>query len=432
MLMKDIINCKDLFVGLDTLVPNPNGENVRYINFDNAATTPPFKEELKVLENYMNYYSSIGRGNGYKAKISTDIYEESRNRVKKFFNIDKNDSYTVIYGMNTTGCMNLLANTLIDDKKDIIIATRMEHHSNDLPWRRVGTVKYVEVDEKGKLKLDQFETLAKKYADRLKVITVSGASNVTGYINDINYVARIAHKYGAMMVVDGAQLVPHRKINLNKKNFDEEIDYLVFSAHKMYAPFGTGVIVGKKNPFIKKDSSMPGGGTVDIVGHDRVFWLDPPEKVEGGTQNIVGVLALMISMDEIEKIGFDLMEKQESLLRDHFTEEIKGMQNIKLYYDTDEKNRLGVCGFNIEGIYHEVLAEYLGKDCSIGIRDGCFCAQPYVKKILGIRDQDTFVLAYDKTLKSPGIVRVSFAPYNTISEVDYCLECINKFISKKR
>lgn len=428
MLVKDVINCRDLFVGLDSLVINPKGENVNYINFDNAATTPPFKEVTRVLERYMNYYSSIGRGIGYKAKLSTEIYQESRKRIKKFFNIEENDSYTVIYGMNTTTCINVLASTLINDKADIIITTKMEHHSNDLPWRRVGTVKYVDVDEKGKLKMDEFETLAQKYQDRLKVIAVSGASNVTGYINDINYVAKVAHKYGAKIVVDGAQLVPHRRVDLKRENLDEEIDFLVFSAHKMYAPFGTGVIVGKKQPFEIKDSVMPGGGTIDIVGQDKVFWLDPPEKVEGGTQNIVGVLALMISMDEIDKLGLDNMEKQENVLRNYFTDEIKSLQKIKLYYDMNEVNRLAVCSFNVEGVYHDVLAKYLGEDCSIGIRDGCFCAQPYVKRILGIEDTSTFIFVGDNDAQTPGLVRVSFAPYNTISEVDFCLDCISRFI----
>ena len=427
MLDKDIINCRDTIVGIDTLVKNIYGEDTKYINFDNAATTPPFKNIFDELEKYMNYYASVGRGVGYKSKLSSDLYNKSRQRVKKFFDIN-DERYTVIYSMNTTQSINILANALVKSKKDIVISTRMEHHSNDLPWRKYATVKYVEVDEKGKLKVEQFEKLCKKYLGKVKVVTVTGASNVTGYINDVHYIAKIAHKYNAVIVVDGAQLVPHKKINILGSCKEEEIDFMVFSAHKMYAPFGTGVIVGKIDRFSEKYPFIPGGGTVDIVGHDRVFWLKAPKKEEGGTPNVAGVLALITAMDDMENIGLDKIELQENLLKDYFTEKIMKIPEVTLYYDPDDKKRVSVCCFNIKGHRHQELAEYLGNKECIGIRTGCFCAQPYVKKLLGIKDSDTFIFASDKSLYTPGMIRVSFAFYNTVEEIDYFIEAVKRFI----
>ena len=154
--------------------------------------------------------------------------------------------YTVIYTKSDTEGLNILANVLIKDKEDMTLTTRMEHHANDLPFRRVGKMAYVEVDELGRVKVDDIEEELIKAGGKIKVVTVTGASNVTGYTTPIHDIAKIAHKYGAFIIVDAAQLVSHKEVNMKGNSKDEEIDFLTFSAHKAYAPFGSGAIVGKK------------------------------------------------------------------------------------------------------------------------------------------------------------------------------------------
>lgn len=249
MRIKNKKNIRDLFIGLDEKVCDCNGKYINGINFDNAATTPPIKSSIDYMEKLSNTYASIGRGTGQKAEITTNLYHESKDFIMNFFNVRNKDKYVVIYVNNTTEGINKLARTLIKEENEIVISSRMEHHSNDLPWRNRGQVDYIEVDNDGRLKINELEEKLIKNCGRVKYVSLSGASNVTGYINDIHNIAKTVHKYGAKLIVDGAQLVPHRKVSISGKNEDEDIDFLVFSSHKIYSPFGIGVIIGLKSVF---------------------------------------------------------------------------------------------------------------------------------------------------------------------------------------
>ena len=231
-----VVNFHDILMGVDAKVEILGGVKIRAVNFDNAATTPPFKCVLDSIINLSEYYGSIGRGAGQKAEVTTRIYSKTRECLLDFFNIKDKERYTVIYVSNATDGINTLARVLIKDKNDVVISTRMEHHSNDLPWRRQCKVDYIEVDERGRLKINELEEKLIKYKGRVKYVTVTGASNVTGYINDIHKIAQIVHKYKAKIIVDGAQLVPHIRVDMSGKEKDESIDFLVFSGHKLYAP----------------------------------------------------------------------------------------------------------------------------------------------------------------------------------------------------
>ena len=273
--MDNIIH--DLMAGIDLEVDTLDHKKVRVINFDNAATTPPFKSVIEYIRKLSEYYGSIGRGAGHKAEITTRLYHESKEYLLDFFNIKEKNKYTVIYVSNTTDGINKLSRIINHKDDEVILSTRMEHHSNDLPWRRYWNVDYIEVDELGRIKLNEYKEKLKSYNGRVKYVTVAGASNVTGYINDIHYIAKIAHKYNAKIIVDGAQLVPHRKVDMSGKCEDERIDFLVFSAHKLYAPFGGGAIIGLKEVF---DSNLPdneGGGTVELVMDDKIEYFTAPE-----------------------------------------------------------------------------------------------------------------------------------------------------------
>ena len=175
-------------------------------------------------------------------------------------------------------------------------------------------IKYVEVDKDGRLKLDELEYLLEKYKGQVKYVTLTAASNVTGYVNDLSFIAKLIHSYNAKLIVDGAQIVAHKELNMYPENELEAIDFLVFSAHKIYAPFGSGAIIGLKETFERLNSDYKGGGTVDRVFDDFEVYLPPPEKNEAGSPNFLGVIALVQAMKEVKKIGFKSIEENERKL----------------------------------------------------------------------------------------------------------------------
>lgn len=432
MKIDDKKNIKDLFIGLDEKVCASNGNLIDVINFDNAATTPPIKSSIEYIEKLSNTYASIGRGTGQKAEITTNLYKESKNFLMNFFNIKNPDKYVVIYVNNTTEGINKLAKTLVKIPNEIIITSRMEHHSNDLPWRNRGTVEYIEVDENGRLEIEDLEEKLKINHGRVKYVSLTGASNVTGYINNIHFIAKIVHKYDAKLIIDGAQLVPHRSVDISGKTDDEQIDFLVFSSHKIYSPFGVGVIIGLKEDFLNVDPDYFGGGTVDLVLDNEVTYLSPPEKNEAGTQNFLGIMALVNSLRVINTIGYDYIEKQENIL---LSDTINGINNIpRLINYGDTKNisdRLGIVTFNVENMYHHDVAKILAKKKGISVRHGWFCAHPYCRRLMKVSEAEAKEFLVDPSKKMLGMIRVSFALYNSIDEVNIFLNILEDICLRK-
>ncbi|WP_244834759.1 aminotransferase class V-fold PLP-dependent enzyme [Clostridium sp. BJN0001] len=425
MNIKDNNKIRNLFAGVNTKVCDYKGKYIDCINFDNAATTPPFILELKYIEDMCEYYASIGRGTGQKAELSTKMYQESKKYLLNFFNIKDKDKYMVIYVKNTTEGINKLSKILKRKKDEIVLLSRMEHHSNDLPWRKTGKVDYIEVDKDGRLKIDEIETLLKKHKGKVKYVSLTGASNVTGYVNDINKIAKIVHKYNAKIIVDGAQIVSHRKVIIQKKYDDEQIDFLVFSAHKVYAPFGTGVIIGLKEELNKVESDYYGGGTVELVLDNHDFSLSGYERHEAGTQNLMGAMSLIKSMDILEYIGYDFIKNHESILLKRALDGLKSIPRVILYGDCDKiDDRLGILTFNIDGIYHRDVSEYLSKVYGLQVRHGWFCAHPYCRRLMNISESKASEYLYDKNKKMYGMIRLSFAPYNTEEEIDVFLNAV--------
>ena len=268
---------RDLILGVNKKVPLISGKTVTAINFDNAATTPPLKSVMEDILNFAPWYSSIHRGEGYKSQLTTKLYDDSRDIVKKFIKADINS--TVIYVKNSTEAFNTLSNLLYDpNKKNVILSTDMEHHSNDLPWRDNFIIDYISTDAEGRLSLEDLKAKLIKYNNHVELVTITGASNITGYKNPIYNIAKLVHKFGSKLLVDGAQLVPHAPFAMTNKNPEYNIDFLIFSSHKMYAPFGTGVLVGPKSILDNCNPNLVGGGTVDIVTHDFIKWNESPER----------------------------------------------------------------------------------------------------------------------------------------------------------
>ena len=418
----ELMNYRHLFDGIETSVKIKDGSMVVPINFDNGATTPPFKYVNRQLKESISLYGPIGRGAGQKGDYCTEKYEESRKKILEFFNLSQRNEYTVIYVKSTTEGLNLLSNVLINDKKEKVLTTRMEHHANDLPWRYNSDVEYVEVDSNGRLDLKQLEE--KLSQNTFSYVSITGASNVTGYINPINSIAKIVHRYGAKLIVDGAQLVPHRKINMTGNHPDESIDFLVFSAHKMYAPYGVGVIVGLSKelntlPFLK------GGGAVKTVSDSDVIWKPAPERHEAGTQNFLGIVALTASIDMIKKIGYNHIVSHENYLRNYLIRELRKIPNVILYGDYNNiDDRLGVISFNIKDKDYDYVSHKLADDFGIATRYGKFCAHPYVNRLLNV-DDDTVIEKSLSNEKSTGMIRLSLGLYNTLCEAKCVVNAIS-------
>ncbi|MBB6215467.1 selenocysteine lyase/cysteine desulfurase [Anaerosolibacter carboniphilus] len=419
-------NFKSLFLGQDFQVPILGNQYIRYVDLDNAATSPPFIKVVDKVNEFSKLYSSIHRGNGFKSLCSTEIYQEARNIVANFVEAEP-DKNTVVFVKNSTEAINKLASLFTFNEEDIILTSFMEHHSNDLPWRKHGIVKNIDIKTTGEIDIDHFKNLVHQYGKRIKLVAITGASNVTGYINPIYDIATMAHEIGAKVLVDASQLAPHRKIDI-KRNMDiKHIDFLVFTAHKLFAPFGTGVLVGPNEFFEHAEPDHVGGGMVKMVTSEEVYWDEVPERNEAGTPNVMGAVALAVSIKNIEAIGYGRIEKHEMELTQYLVEGLKEINHIDICGGTSFhiEHRLGVVSFNVENMHHSLVAAILSYEYGIGVRSGCFCAHPYVLRLLNV-DSDKVnryknsILNGDKS-NVPGLVRVSLGLQNNLEDIDRLL-----------
>ncbi len=421
----------DLLIGTKTMVPTLHGTK-RYINFDNAASTPTFSVISEGVSSFLQWYSNVHRGTGFKSQLSSWAFERSRDMVAAFAGANP-DTQVVIFTKNSTEAINKLANKLQLTKDDVVLTSLMEHHSNELPWRKVATVIHIGLNHDGTLNKDEFHAKLKEHGSKLKLVAITGASNVTGYINDLDFFAKEAHRFGAKIVVDAAQLAPHRPLDMKPSDPIHRIDYLVFSAHKMYAPFGVGVLIGDRKIFEEGDPETVGGGVVDIVTLEEAYWTDLPEKEEAGTPDIVGVVALARAIRMFETIGWEEIIRHEAELTAYALKKLNGIKEVTVYGDTEPANakkRLGVISLNIGELPHGLVAAILGYEGAIGVRSGCFCAHTYVKELLDISDEDSQaleqqILARDRSM-IPGTIRASFGIYNTKDEIDEFIDMIRK------
>lgn len=422
---------RDLFVGLDTKVPLLDGTMRNYINLDNAASTPPFKAVQKAVDDFVIYYSSVHRGTGFKSQLSTHFYEQAREITMRFVGANP-EIHTCIFGKNTTEAINKLARRFpFTPQRDVVLTSGMEHHSNDLPWRAATHTIHFHLTPDGRLDEADFDRQLDTYRDRVALVTIAGASNVTGFINPIHLLAEKAHAAGAQICVDCAQLAPHRKVDMGSPDDPGHLDYVAISAHKLYAPFGTGALIGWREPFEQGDPDMRGGGTVEIVTLEDVVWSEPPEREEAGSPNIVGAIALAAAICQIETIGMDHVASHEAGLTAYALEKLAAIPGIQIYGDRDParaSQRLGVIPMCLQAVTHFLAASVLGYEFGIGVRSGCFCAHPYILHLLGLTPEEArkvrlTMLSGDKR-NMPGLIRASFGLYNTCAEVDALVEAL--------
>lgn len=421
---------RDYVVGLDEEMELENGKKKAVTNFDNAATTPALQPVMDEVNEQLEKYGSIGRGFSPKSDYSTDLYNNTRDKVLEFVGADP-DKYTVFYVNNTTDGLNKLALALIEKKSDLVLTTRIEHHSNDLPWRENGTVIYAEVDDQGRVMYDEIEKQLKN--NKVKYVSVTAASNVTGYVTDVHRVAKLAHKYGAKIIVDGAQIVAHRKFSMIGETEDENIDFFVFSAHKMYSPYGGGAVVGLTEDLQEHMPKFYGGGTIYIVGDDWVEYADAPKSYEAGSPNYPGVVGLGKAIDILQEVGFDDIEAHEKVLNQRLVDGLKKIDNSIIYGDSEDlSDRVGVITFNFSDVNSQLVAEELSHSYGIATRRGAFCANPYVWRLYGLTDEQVRNFAECSDINTPGMIRVSFGIYNTEEEVDYLLKVLPEAIKKAK
>lgn len=423
-------NIRHSIIGINTKVSLLNGASRKYVYFDNAASTPPLREVMETINIFAPWYSSVHRGSGYKSKVATDAYEQARQIVLDFFGANKQD-HVVIFGKNTTEAINKLSYRLALTPSDVVLVSAAEHHSNDLPWRRTAEVHHFQVDNQGQIVEKSLDELLRKFKGRVKLVAVTGGSNVTGYIPDIHRLAKKAHDAGAYILVDCAQLAAHRQINLRPLDKDDHLDFVAVSAHKMYAPFGTGALIGRRDVFEMGPPELCGGGTVKFVTENSVGWADLPDRDEAGTPNVVGAVAFARALSFLQKVGLENIANHEAQLVSYAIQKLKEIKRIDIYGDASPENvanRLGVIPFNVHGMPHGLVAAILGAEWGIGVRNGCFCAHPYIIRLLGLSPQE--IASYgssamkDNRSSLPGMVRVSFGLYNTNKEVDRLVDAL--------
>ena len=400
-------------------VPILGGGHVPFTNFDNAASTPPALAALDAIARLAPMYSNVHRGTGYKSRRSSHLYDAARERVSQFVSADP--SQVTLFTRNTTESINHVARKLQLDTGDVIITTMMEHHSNDLPWRRVAQVVHVALTGTGEVDESDLQRQLEHYAGRIALLAVTGASNVTGHLNPIHTWAEWVHQAGGMILVDAAQLAAHRPISMRPLSDPAHLDFLAFSGHKLYAPFGTGVLIGPRDFLTLGDPSEVGGGTVDMVSVDRVEWSGLPEREEAGTPCVMGAVALAEALDELERLGWDELIAHETILTAQLLRTLSGIPGLTVYGSRDAE-RIGVVAFNLEGIPHALVAAILSCEWGIGVRSGCFCAHPYVKQLLGVSDLESRIIEArmrDGDRGSmPGAIRASLGIHNTEADVD--------------
>jgi cysteine desulfurase / selenocysteine lyase len=426
---------RTLFVGVDTPVPLLDGTLRNYTNLDNAASTPALKAVQDAVNTFLPYYSSVHRGTGFKSQLSTRAYEQARQATMHFLGANPQE-YTCIFGKNTTEAINKLARRFpFTRERYVVLTSGMEHHSNDLPWRGVAKTVHISLTADGRLDEMDYDAQLKQYAGQVALVAISGASNVTGYLTPIHRLAEKAHAYGAQFLADCAQLAPHRKVDMLFRDDPAHLDYVVISSHKMYAPFGTGALVGLRETFERGDPDVSGGGTVEIVTLDEVVWTEPPERDEAGSPNTIGAVALSAAIAQLEALGMDNVAAHEADLTAYLLPRLAKIPGIQIFGDANPSNaanRLGVIPFQVEGMSHFKVSAILGYEYGIGVRSGCFCAHPYILHLLGLnRTQAQAVrnrmLSGDRS-EMPGMIRASFGLYNSVDDVEVFLDALGHIV----
>lgn len=378
------------------------------VYFDNAATTQRPQQVIDALtRTYAEYYGNIHRAAHFLANKATMAYEETREKVRQLINAENRDQ--IIFTKGATESINLVAFSYGEafiQEGDEIIVSEMEHHSNIVPWqlmaaRKKARIVMLPMDDHGRLLIEQLDSLI---TNRTRIIAVTHVSNVLGTINPVKLIIEKAHQHGVHVLIDGAQAVPHLRIDVQKL----DADFYAFSAHKMYGPNGVGVLYGKKELLEQLPPYQGGGEMISEVSFAGTTYNELPYKFEAGTPNISGVIAFGAAIDYLLNIGIETVTDLEKEILEYATSLLIQIPGMKIYGTQREKS--GAISFNVEGVHFFDLGTMLDK-FGIAVRTGHHCADPLMDHF-GIQ----------------GTVRASFAFYNTTEEVDLFIEALKKVI----
>lgn len=358
-------------VGGDFRVPLVTGGQTRYVNLDYAASAPALVSVAQHVTDLMQSYASVHRGAGWASRLSTAAYENARTVVGDFLNARSDD--LVIFTRNTTDALNLLASVVPGET----VVLDIEHHANLLPWidRSARVVRAGDTLEETK------DAVERELASRpAALLTITGASNVTGELLPLAEFATIAHRHGARIAVDAAQLVAHRRIDL----LADRIDYLAFSGHKAYAPFGAGVLVGRADWLDAGTPHLLGGGAVRTANLGDVTWKSGAARHEAGSPNVLGAVALAEALRELARLDQPSWYAHEAELRQRLVDGLRGIAGVDIHrIFADSIGEVGVVSFTVTGADSGLIANYLSAEHGIGVRDGLFCAHPLLERLGG-------------------------------------------------
>ncbi|EOY6141611.1 cysteine desulfurase [Listeria monocytogenes] len=371
---------------------------------DNAATSQKPKKVIEALTHYYEFdNANVHRGVHTLAARATDAYESARGKVAKF--IHAREVAEIIFTRGTTSAINLVVDSYAEaniEAGDEIVISYLEHHSNLIPWqqlakRKGAVLKYIELEEDGAISVEQAK---KMIGEKTKIVALAHVSNVLGTITPIKEIAALAHKYGAVILVDGAQAVPHMEVNV----VDLDADFYAFSGHKMMAPTGIGALYGKRELLDAMEPTEFGGEMIDFVELYDSTWKELPWKFEAGTPIIGGAIALGAAIDYLAEVGLDNIHAHEQALASYAIEQMSKIEGITIYGPKDASKRCGLVTFNLEGAHPHDIATILDED-GVAIRAGHHCAQPLMK-----------------WLDVSSTARASFYIYNTKEEIDALID----------
>lgn len=356
-------------VGHDLSVPLVDGEWVRYANLDNAASAPALQSVAAAVEELLPYYGSVHRGAGFASLVSTEAYTRARELVRGF--VGARDDDVVLFTRNTTDALNLLAGAL--PAHATVLTFTGEHHANLLPWRRAD-VRDLGIPASPAEALTALETALRSLGGGPALVSVTGASNVTGEVWPIEEIVALAHAHGARVALDAAQLAAHRPVDIA----GWDVDYVAFSGHKVYAPYGAGVLAGKADWLDAGRPYLAGGGAVRRVTADSVEWGTGPARHEGGTPAALGAFAIAAAVNALQQTGWEQIVAHELELLDQLLAGLDALDGVRTYelWERGACDRVGVVSFNVDGLDPALLAAALGAEHGIGVRDGAFCAHP--------------------------------------------------------
>jgi selenocysteine lyase/cysteine desulfurase len=414
-------------VGSGQLVPCLGGAERPAVELDQAASTQAHPAVADRVAEFLPWYSSVHRGAGFRSRRATTAYEEARRAVLAFAGRDPGGPDVAILCRNTTEAINHLAYRLRLERTDVVVTTVVEHHANLLPWGRVARRRYVECGTDGTFTVDDVAHALDAGDGRPALLAVTGASNVSGWLPPIDAVIATAHERGVPVVVDAAQLAPHRPLPATA-------DFLALSGHKLYAPFGCGALIGPRSLFETGDPFLAGGGAVDLVGLDEVIWTAPPDREEAGSPNVVGAVALHAAIDAIGAIGWEAVEAHEHELTGRLHAGLASIDGVRLLGPAGAGDRnaptLPVAAFTVGGMHHALVAARLSAEYGIAVRHGCFCAHPYVIRLLGL--DEAAVDAYRREVLTgdyrgiPGAVRASAGLGSSVADVDALVAAVGQ------